>query len=156
MLVELSVVEQKYQAVLAVIADGRTVSEVAHSWGVSRQRVHDWLVRYEQAGLEGFSIALPLNHDAGTIEGVEVSSGFLHGDGAGVMRAHPSNPRPHPAVRMAHRQVLLAAISYWGVPLTIDLVPIRNYVELIVRRFEDHASPSNVRTASAVGQATPS
>lgn len=53
MLVELSVVEQKYQAVLAVIADGRAVAEVAEQWGVSRQSVHAWLRRYEDGGLEG-------------------------------------------------------------------------------------------------------
>ena len=53
MLMEMSVVEQKYQAVLAVISDGRSVSEVAQQWGVSRQSVHAWLRRYEDAGLEG-------------------------------------------------------------------------------------------------------
>ena len=46
-------VEQKYQAVLAVISDGRSVSEVAEQWGVSRQSVHAWLRRYEDAGLDG-------------------------------------------------------------------------------------------------------
>lgn len=53
MLMEMSVLEQKYQAVLAVISDGRSVSEVAEQWGVSRQSVHAWLRRYEEAGLEG-------------------------------------------------------------------------------------------------------
>lgn len=47
--------EQRYQAVLAVISDGRTVSEVAAQWGVSRQSVHAWLVRYEAEGLAGLS-----------------------------------------------------------------------------------------------------
>ena len=47
--------EQRYQAVLAVIADGRTVSEVAAQWGVSRQSVHAWLARYEVEGLAGLS-----------------------------------------------------------------------------------------------------
>jgi transposase len=50
---EMSVAEQKYKAVLAVIADGRTVTEVAKDWGVSRQTTHGWLARYEQEGLEG-------------------------------------------------------------------------------------------------------
>jgi transposase InsO family protein len=50
---ELSVQEQKYQAVLAVLSDGRSVSEVASQWGVSRQSVHAWLRRYEEAGLAG-------------------------------------------------------------------------------------------------------
>jgi len=49
------VVEQRYQAVLAVIADGRTVKEVATQWGVSRQSVHTWLSRYESGGLDGLA-----------------------------------------------------------------------------------------------------
>ena len=55
MLRELSVVEQRYQAVLAVIADGRAVTEVASAWSVSRQTVHGWLARYEDGGLEALS-----------------------------------------------------------------------------------------------------
>ena len=51
MLVELSVMEQRYQAVLAVIQDGWKVSEVADRLGVSRQSVHSWIVRYEAGGL---------------------------------------------------------------------------------------------------------
>jgi transposase InsO family protein len=50
---EMSVSEQRYKAVLAVIADGRTVSEVAGEWGVCRQTMHRWLGRYEGDGLEG-------------------------------------------------------------------------------------------------------
>src|SRR6266704_5162426 len=50
---EMSVTEQRYKAVLAVIADGRTVSEVASEWGVCRQTMHRWLARYEGDGLEG-------------------------------------------------------------------------------------------------------
>jgi transposase InsO family protein len=49
----MSVTEQRYKAVLAVIADGRTVSEVASEWGVCRQTMHRWLARYEGDGLEG-------------------------------------------------------------------------------------------------------
>ncbi len=48
----MSVAEQRYQAVLAVIADGRTVKEVAAQWSVSRQTVHAWLAKYEAGGLE--------------------------------------------------------------------------------------------------------
>src|SRR5437899_2777786 len=50
---EMSVTEQRYKAVLAVIANGRTVSEVASEWGVCRQTMHRWLARYEGDGLEG-------------------------------------------------------------------------------------------------------
>jgi transposase InsO family protein len=53
MLVELSVVEQRYQAVLAVISGGEHVVDVARAYGVSRQTVHAWLRRYEDQGLAG-------------------------------------------------------------------------------------------------------
>jgi transposase InsO family protein len=50
---ELSVAEQRYQAVMAVISDGLSISQVAEKVGVSRQTLHTWLARYEAAGLEG-------------------------------------------------------------------------------------------------------
>ena len=48
-------VEQRYQAVLAVVGDGRSVKEVAGQVGVARQTLHRWLARYELAGLEGLA-----------------------------------------------------------------------------------------------------
>ena len=45
--------EQRYQAVLAVIRDGVPVVEVAGRFGVSRQAVHRWLRWYEDQGLPG-------------------------------------------------------------------------------------------------------
>ena len=51
-LVELSVVEQRYRAVLDAVA-GVPVTEVADRYGVSRQSVHAWVRRYEQGGLAG-------------------------------------------------------------------------------------------------------
>jgi transposase InsO family protein len=50
---ELSVAEQRYQAVLAVISDGLSVSQAAEKVGVSRQTLHAWLARYEAGGLDG-------------------------------------------------------------------------------------------------------
>jgi transposase InsO family protein len=47
------VAEQRYQAVLAVISDGLSISQVASKVGVSRQTLHAWLARYEAEGLEG-------------------------------------------------------------------------------------------------------
>ena len=47
--------EQRYQAVLAVISDGETVSSVAARFGVHRKTVHGWLARYESDGLEGLA-----------------------------------------------------------------------------------------------------
>ncbi len=49
-LVEIGVMEQRYEAVRAV-QDGWKVTEVAERLGVSRQSVHRWIVRYEQGGL---------------------------------------------------------------------------------------------------------
>ena len=50
---ELSVAEQRYQAVMAVIGDGLAITQVADKVGVSRQTLHAWLARYEGEGLEG-------------------------------------------------------------------------------------------------------
>jgi transposase len=50
-LVELSVMEQRYQAVLAIVQDGWKVIEIADRLGVSRQTVHTWIARYERGGL---------------------------------------------------------------------------------------------------------
>ena len=53
MLVELGVVEQRYAAVLEVVRDGVSVTEVAFRYGVARQTVHRWLRRYAASGLAG-------------------------------------------------------------------------------------------------------
>jgi transposase InsO family protein len=50
---ELSVAEQRYQAVMAVIGDGLSVLQAAEKTGVSRQTLHAWLARYEAEGLDG-------------------------------------------------------------------------------------------------------
>jgi transposase InsO family protein len=54
MLWELSVTEQRYRAVLEVMA-GVPVTEVAARYGVSRQSVHAWLVRYRDEGPPGLA-----------------------------------------------------------------------------------------------------
>jgi transposase InsO family protein len=54
-LVELNVVEQRYQAVLEVLNDGATVTDVARRSGVSRQTVHAWLKKYANEGLVGLA-----------------------------------------------------------------------------------------------------
>jgi len=51
----MSVAEQRYKAVMAVISEGRTITQVARDWGVSRQTMHAWLARYESNGLEGLA-----------------------------------------------------------------------------------------------------
>jgi transposase len=51
-LVELGVVEQRYQAVLEVL-DGTSVTDVARRNGAARQTVHTWLRRYAASGIGG-------------------------------------------------------------------------------------------------------
>ena len=53
-LVALSVIEQRYRAVMAVL-DGASPMEVAAEIGVSRQSVHAWLARYRASGLAGLA-----------------------------------------------------------------------------------------------------
>ena len=55
MLVELRLVEQRYQAVLEVLNDGATVTDVARRHGVARQTVHGWLRKYAASGLAGLA-----------------------------------------------------------------------------------------------------
>ena len=55
MLVELRLVEQRYQAVLEVLNDGATVVDVAGRYGVARQTVHGWLRSYAASGLAGLA-----------------------------------------------------------------------------------------------------
>jgi transposase InsO family protein len=50
-LVEISVVDQRYQAVMAVLQDGWKVSEVAEHLGVARQTIHRWIARHNAGGV---------------------------------------------------------------------------------------------------------
>lgn len=54
MLVELSVVEQRYHAVMEVLA-GIPITEVATRYRVSRQSIHTWVTRYREYGLAGLA-----------------------------------------------------------------------------------------------------
>src|ERR1039457_5244630 len=51
--------EERYQAGLAVIGEGRTVSDVALQLRVDRRTVHPWLARYEAGGPEGLGDRSP-------------------------------------------------------------------------------------------------
>ena len=55
MLLELTVAEQRFNAVMEVMRDGLTVIEVADRYGVSRQTVHGWLRRYRTGGLDALA-----------------------------------------------------------------------------------------------------
>jgi transposase len=54
MLVELRLMEQRYQAVLEVL-EGASVSDVARRFGVARQTVHVWMTGYANHGLAGLA-----------------------------------------------------------------------------------------------------
>jgi transposase InsO family protein len=58
-LVELGAVEQRYRAVLEVLEEGVSVTEVARRYGVARQTVHGWLRRYAEGGLGGLADRSP-------------------------------------------------------------------------------------------------
>ena len=55
MLLELTVAEQRFNAVMEVLRDGLTVIEVADRYGVSRQAVHGWLRRWKAGGLDALA-----------------------------------------------------------------------------------------------------
>jgi transposase len=51
LLVELSVMEQRYHAVLEVLVGEVSVTEVAKLYGVSRNSVYAWMARYRDGGM---------------------------------------------------------------------------------------------------------
>jgi transposase InsO family protein len=54
-LLELTVAEQRFNAVMEVLRDGLTVIEVADRYGVSRQTIHGWLRRWKIGGLDALA-----------------------------------------------------------------------------------------------------
>jgi transposase InsO family protein len=82
---EMSVAEQRYQAVLAVIGDGETVTDVAARFGVARKTVHDWLRKYEAGVIEnlgdGSHRPRSCPHQMSAVVEVEVAE---------LRRAHPT------------------------------------------------------------------
>lgn len=55
MLVELSMVEQRYQAVREVLDAGATITDVAQRYGIDRRTLHRWLTRYANEGMGGLA-----------------------------------------------------------------------------------------------------
>jgi transposase InsO family protein len=82
-LVALSVIEQRYRAVMAVL-DGAAVTEVAADVGVWRQSVHAWVARYREAGLAGL-----VDRSHRTRECPHRSSAELEAVVCELRRAHP-------------------------------------------------------------------
>jgi transposase-like protein len=82
-LVEMSVTEQRYRAVLEVQA-GVTVTEVADRFGVSRQAVHRWLGWYADQGLEGLADRSSRPHSSPGQTSPDVEAAICE-----LRRAHP-------------------------------------------------------------------
>jgi transposase InsO family protein len=102
-LVELSVVEQRYRAVLEAAA-GVPVTEVAARYEVSRQSVHAWIIRYREGGL-GALADRPRRPDTCPHQvSAEVE--------AAVCEMRRNHPRWGP-VRLVHE---LARAGVWPVP----------------------------------------
>jgi hypothetical protein len=88
MLVELSVVQQRYHAVMEVLGSLMPVTEVAERYGVSRKSVHAWVRRYEAEGLAAPAdriapAALPAASGVGGDVGCEVGTAVAARDGPG-------------------------------------------------------------------------
>jgi transposase len=83
MLVELGLVEQRYQAVLEVV-NGASIIDVARRYRVARQTVHEWLRKYAAEGLRGLadrsSRPLSCPHQMDPVVGARVVA---------MRRAHP-------------------------------------------------------------------
>ena len=118
-LVELSVVEQRYQAVLEVLNDGATVTDVARRNGVTRQTVHAWLRRYASRGLAGLAdgSARPLSCPHQMPPEVEGADRGAASGASGVGSTHdPASARPGRGGRRCRRG--RRSIGVWSV--TVD------------------------------------
>jgi transposase InsO family protein len=93
MLVELSVVEQRYHAVLEVLVSRVPVTEVADRYGVSRKSVHAWVRRYQESGLAGLADRSHRSHSQPRQVSAEVE--------AEICRLRTAHPRWGPR-RLVH------------------------------------------------------
>jgi transposase InsO family protein len=95
--VERNVVEQRYEAVMAVVRDGRQVSEVARVYGVTRQTMHAWVSKYEASGMSGLLDASHRPHHSPLQTAPEIEASICE-----LRRRHPAwGPR-----RISHELVV--------------------------------------------------
>lgn len=121
MLVELRRVEQRYQAVLEVLNDGATVTDVARRHGVARQTVHGWLRRYAAGALAGLA-----DHSAKPLSCPHQMAPSLEARIIEMRRAHPGwGPRTilfwlaqegTEALPAAHRWSAALSATAWSLP----------------------------------------
>jgi transposase InsO family protein len=133
-LVQLSVVEQRLDAVRAVLAGAR-VGEVAASVGVSRQSVHAWMTRYLAGGVAGLADRShrPRSSPRQSADVVEVAV-------AEMRRQHP---------RWGAKRIRLEFLRRppigWAVPSTRTINRILARHGLIVQRKRKRTRESYVR-----------
>ena len=118
---ELSVAEQRYQAVLAV-GDGETVKDVAARFGVSRQTVHPWLTKYESGRIA------PAAHGEAR-ERLEAGSGVvgdtpIPGTSPGTQNRRPGGVPPETA-SLTGEELTLRSASTVGAATLADANVLR-------------------------------
>lgn len=112
------VAAQRYQAVMAVIGDGLSISQVAEKVGVSRQTLHAWLARYEAEGLEGLADRSHRPVSCPHQMGAEVEAALLElrrsppywGPRRLVFELAKRRVRPVPSESAAHRALVRAGM----------------------------------------------
>jgi transposase InsO family protein len=114
---EMSVAEQRYQAVLAVISDGETVADVAARFGVARKTVHVWLAKYEAGGLEGLvdrsHRPRSCPHQMGSLVEVEI---------ARMRYAHPSWGPRRLVFELAKQDVVVSESGVYRALVRLNLI----------------------------------
>jgi transposase InsO family protein len=114
---ELSVAEQRYLAVLAVIRDGETVTDVAARFGVARKTVHVWLSRYEAEGLDGLADRShrprSCPHQIGSVLEVEI---------ARMRSSHPSWGPRRLVFELAKRDITVSESAVYRALVRLNLI----------------------------------
>ena len=115
MLVELSVMEQRYQAVMEVLGAHVPVTEVAERYGVSRQAVHRWIRHYRSGGI-GALIDQPKTPRSSPL------------------RLDPAVEAAICEMRRNHRRWGPRTLAYWLGQDGIDPVPARSTIYRVLVR----------------------
>lgn len=109
--------EQRYLAVLAVIRDGESVTDVAARFGVARKTVHAWLSRYEAQGLDGLvdrsHRPRSCPHQIGSLVEVEI---------ARMRTAHPSWGPRRLVFELAKHDVVVSESAVYRALVRLNLI----------------------------------
>lgn len=109
--------EQRYQAVLAVISDGETVTDVAARFGVTRKTIHAWLAKYEAGGLEnlkdGSHRPRSCPHQIGSLVEVEI---------ARMRTTHPSWGPRRLAYELAKLDITVSESAVYRALVRLNLI----------------------------------